>query len=46
MTGTWAPEPDLGTPAVVGAETVSVTIDGRQVDVPAGHVVILEGEPA
>jgi len=40
MTGTWAPEPDLGTPAVVGAETVSVTIDGRQVDVPAGTSVL------
>jgi formate dehydrogenase major subunit len=37
----WDPEVDFGTPAVRDAtETVSVTIDGRHVDVPAGTSVL------
>ena len=35
----WAPEVDYGTPAVAG-DTVSVTIDGRAVEVPAGTSVL------
>ena len=35
----WTSETDLGTPAVEG-ESVSVTVDGRQVDVPAGTSVM------
>lgn len=35
----YAPEPDLGTPAVDGEE-VTVTIDGREVAVPAGTSVL------
>jgi formate dehydrogenase major subunit len=37
---TYVPEPDLGTPAVPGTETVRVTIDGRAVEVPAGTSVL------
>jgi formate dehydrogenase major subunit len=36
----WAPEIDFGTPAVTNADSVSVTIDGRQVEVPAGTSVL------
>jgi formate dehydrogenase major subunit len=36
----WDPEIDFGTPAIRDAEAVSVTIDGRQVDVPAGTSVL------
>ncbi len=36
----WDPEVDFGTPAVRGAESVTVTIDGRAVDVPAGTSVL------
>jgi formate dehydrogenase major subunit len=37
----WAPEIDFGTPALRDVEqTVSVTIDGRSVDVPAGTSVL------
>ncbi|WP_432476476.1 formate dehydrogenase subunit alpha [Nocardioides sp. GXQ0305] len=35
----WAPETDLGTPPVEG-ETVTLTIDGRSVDVPEGTSVM------
>ena len=35
----WAPERDLGTPAVAG-ETVHLTIDGEPVDVPEGTSVM------
>ena len=38
-TSVWAPEVDYGTPAVAG-DTVSVTIDGRAVEVPAGTSVL------
>ncbi len=34
------PEVDLGTPAVHDAAPVTVTIDGQQVDVPAGTSVL------
>jgi len=37
---TYVPEPDLGTPAGRGTETVRVTVDGRTVDVPAGTSVL------
>jgi formate dehydrogenase major subunit len=37
---TYLPEPDLGTPAVRGTQTVRVTIDGRAVEVPAGTSVL------
>src|SRR6188474_2602947 len=36
----WDPEVDFGTPAVQAVDTVSVTIDGHQVDVPAGTSVL------
>ncbi len=37
----WDPEVDFGTPAIKEAvDTVSVTIDGRSVDVPAGTSVL------
>jgi formate dehydrogenase major subunit len=36
----WDPEVDFGTPAVRAADSVSVTIDGHQVDVPAGTSVL------
>ena len=36
----WDPEVDFGTPAVDGAAPVTVTIDGRRVDVPAGTSVL------
>jgi hypothetical protein len=37
----WDPEVDFGTPAIRAAvDTVSVTIDGRSVDVPAGTSVL------
>jgi formate dehydrogenase major subunit len=36
----WDPEVDFGTPAVRDTESVTVTIDGRQVDVPAGTSVL------
>jgi len=36
----WDPEIDFGTPAVRGTESVTVTIDGRRVDVPAGTSVL------
>ncbi len=36
----WDPEIDFGTPAIADVESVSVTIDGRQVDVPAGTSVL------
>ncbi len=36
----WDPELDFGTPAVDDVVSVSVTIDGRQVDVPAGTSVL------
>src|SRR6188474_396137 len=36
----WDPEVDFGTPAVQAVGTVSVTVDGRQVDVPAGTSVL------
>ena len=34
------PEADFGTPAVRDSESVTVTIDGRQVDVPTGTSVL------
>jgi formate dehydrogenase major subunit len=37
---TYAPQPDLGTPARPGPETVQVTIDGHTVQVPAGTSVM------
>ena len=33
-------EPDLGTPAVSSPEKVSLTIDGREVTVPAGTSIM------
>ncbi|HLM18242.1 MAG TPA: formate dehydrogenase subunit alpha, partial [Acidimicrobiia bacterium] len=36
----WDPEVDFGTPAICDVESVTVTIDGRQVDVPAGTSVL------
>jgi len=36
----WDPEVDFGTPAVHGAAPVTVTIDGRRVDVPDGTSVL------
>jgi formate dehydrogenase major subunit len=36
----WDPEIDFGTPAVTDTESVTVTIDGRQVDVPTGTSVL------
>ena len=36
----WAPEPDLGTPAVTDAPLVRVSVDGREVAVPAGTSVL------
>ena len=36
----YAPEPDLGTPEVEGPATTRVTIDGREVLVPAGTSVL------
>ncbi|HQR26886.1 MAG TPA: formate dehydrogenase subunit alpha [Nocardioides sp.] len=36
----WAPEPDLGTPAVQGTPPVRLTVDGRDVEVPAGTSVL------
>ncbi|QLQ09397.1 MAG: formate dehydrogenase subunit alpha [Nocardioidaceae bacterium] len=36
----WAPEVDFGTPPVRAAESVTVTIDGRSVEVPAGTSVL------
>jgi formate dehydrogenase major subunit len=36
----FAPEPDLGTPPIAGTDTVSVSIDGREVTVPAGTSVM------
>ncbi|MGA8248235.1 MAG: formate dehydrogenase subunit alpha [Nocardioides sp.] len=36
----WDPEVDFGTPVVRDAESVTVTIDGRHVDVPAGTSVL------
>jgi formate dehydrogenase major subunit len=36
----WDPEVDFGTPAVRDAATVTVTVDGRQVDVAAGTSVL------
>ena len=36
----YAPEPDLGTPAVRADGTVRVTIDDREVEVPAGTSVL------
>ena len=38
--GAWAPELDLGTPAVGDVADVSVTIDGREVRVPEGTSVL------
>ncbi|MGL5810993.1 MAG: formate dehydrogenase subunit alpha [Nocardioides sp.] len=39
--GTWyAPEPDLGTPAVRAGSAATVTVDGRRVTVPAGTSVM------
>jgi formate dehydrogenase major subunit len=40
MTDTYVPPIDLGTPPVVGTHDVSVTINGREVDVPAGTSVM------
>ncbi len=40
MTDTYVPPVDLGTPPVVGTTEVSVTINGRAVDVPAGTSVM------
>ncbi len=37
---TLAPEKDYGTPAGTATDTVTVTIDGREVDVPAGTSVL------
>ncbi|MGL5826140.1 MAG: molybdopterin-dependent oxidoreductase, partial [Nocardioides sp.] len=36
----WSPEPDWGTPAVSGAATAVVTINGRAVTVPVGTSVL------
>ena len=36
----YLPEPDLGTPRVRSEETVTLTIDGREVSVPAGTSVL------
>ena len=36
----FAPEPDLGTPAVSGEPTATVTIDGHEVSVPPGTSVM------
>ena len=36
----WDPEVDFGTPEIRDVESVTVTIDGRQVDVPAGTSVL------
>ncbi len=36
----YVPEPDLGTPALSGTETVRVTVDGRTVEVTAGTSVM------
>ena len=36
----YEPQPDFGTPAVAGDATVSLTIDGRAVTVPAGTSVM------
>ncbi len=36
----FAPEPDLGTPAVSGEPTATVTIDGQEVSVPPGTSVM------
>ncbi len=38
--GGYAPEPDLGTPPVASQADATVTIDGRQVTVPAGTSVM------
>ncbi|MCB8955288.1 MAG: formate dehydrogenase subunit alpha [Nocardioides sp.] len=39
-TDSFQPETDLGTPPVPGAPPVTVTVDGRQVEVPAGTSVL------
>ncbi|MEI2819117.1 MAG: hypothetical protein V9E81_02445 [Marmoricola sp.] len=35
---TFAPEPDLGTPAVTASSEVTLSIDGQDVTVPVQHL--------
>ena len=37
---TFAPEPDLGTPAVAASTEVTLSIDGQEVTVPSGTSVM------